>query len=297
MFDKVVVGVDGRAGGRDAIALALQLARGPGRLVLANIYGTATAGIPAQRTPASHAQAHHLVTAARLEHELNCATSVRRDAEPGRGLHRLAEHQHADLLVVGSSHRAGLGRILLGDDTLAALHGAPCAVAIAPRGYVFANPRWETIGVGDDGSPESALAMETARELARVHRAQIRTLSVVPLQSPEDCEAPPDWTDATADRVRIEQSRLDAIGDIAGEAVYGDPATELARLARSVDLLIVGSRGQGPVGRFVNGSVSTHLSRRAACPLLVLPRRLSAAESPASDAPSQDLRVPAGSAS
>ena len=40
MFERVLVGVDGRAGGRDAIALAQQLARSSSRLVLANVYGT-----------------------------------------------------------------------------------------------------------------------------------------------------------------------------------------------------------------------------------------------------------------
>ena len=53
----------------------------------------------------------------------------------GRGLHELAELIGADLLVIGSSRRGLLGRVLIGDDTRAALNGAPCAVAIAPAGY------------------------------------------------------------------------------------------------------------------------------------------------------------------
>jgi hypothetical protein len=40
MFQKVLVGVDGRAGGRDAIALAQQLVASASRLVLADVYGT-----------------------------------------------------------------------------------------------------------------------------------------------------------------------------------------------------------------------------------------------------------------
>src|SRR4051812_36420162 len=53
----------------------------------------------------------------------------------GRGLHELCEVIGADLLVVGSSHRGLLGRVLIGDDTSAALNGAPCAIAIAPSNY------------------------------------------------------------------------------------------------------------------------------------------------------------------
>jgi hypothetical protein len=51
-----------------------------------------------------------------------------------------------------------------------------------------------------------------------------------------------------------------------------------------VDLLIVGSRGYGPVGSVFHGSVSSYLERHAASALLVLPRDLD--ESPSSGAPS-----------
>ena len=69
--------------------------------------------------------------------------------------------------------------MVIGDDTLAVLDGAPCAVAIAPRDYVSARSGWTTIGVGDDGSPESTLALAAARDLAVRHHAEVRVLSVV----------------------------------------------------------------------------------------------------------------------
>ena len=49
-----------------------------------------------------------------------------------------------------------------------------------------------------------------------------------------------------------------------------------------MDLLIVGSRGYGPMYRLFHGSVSAYLLRHVACPLLVLPR--GAMEQPAPDA-------------
>jgi len=47
----------------------------------------------------------------------------------------LAQERAADLIVVGSSRHAFLGRILLGDDARESLDGAPCAVAIAPHEF------------------------------------------------------------------------------------------------------------------------------------------------------------------
>jgi hypothetical protein len=46
----------------------------------------------------------------------------------------------------------------------------------------------------------------------------------------------------------------------------------------SLDLLIVGSRDYGPVGRFVHGSTTQQLARTARCPLLVLTRAARGAE-------------------
>lgn len=49
-------------------------------------------------------------------------------------------------------------------------------------------------------------------------------------------------------------------------------AEELALYSRSVDLLVIGSRGYGPIGRVVHGNTAQKLARTARCPLLVLTR-------------------------
>lgn len=52
---------------------------------------------------------------------------------------------------------------------------------------------------------------------------------------------------------------------------YGAPAEEIIAEVKAGghDLLVVGSRGRGPLGRLVLGSVSGELVRRAPCPVLV----------------------------
>ena len=57
------------------------------------------------------------------------------------------------------------------------------------------------------------------------------------------------------------------------ELLEGDVVAELASLdEREVDLLVCGSRGYGPVRRVLLGGVVRRLSRRAASPLVVVPR-------------------------
>ena len=54
---------------------------------------------------------------------------------------------------------------------------------------------------------------------------------------------------------------------------FGDPIEELASIAdeERADLLVVGARGRGAFSAALLGSVSTGLSRRAPCPVVIVP--------------------------
>lgn len=135
MFSNVIVGVDGAEGGRDAIALAKFLLADGGRLTLGNVYPGESyiwrGGTPIYQT-IERDDSQALLN--REQKEVDVEAELRSFGDPsiGKGLHVLAEHVGADLLVVGSSRRTLVGRVMVGDDTRAALNGAPCAVAIAP---------------------------------------------------------------------------------------------------------------------------------------------------------------------
>ena len=58
-----------------------------------------------------------------------------------------------------------------------------------------------------------------------------------------------------------------------GVLLKGPAAEELLKEAElGVDLLIMGSRGHGPLGRVLLGGVSATVMRSAPCPVLVMPR-------------------------
>jgi nucleotide-binding universal stress UspA family protein len=52
----------------------------------------------------------------------------------------------------------------------------------------------------------------------------------------------------------------------------GDPASSIAQLAedRDADLVVVGTRGVGPIQRLLGQSVSQAVSRRVSCDLLIV---------------------------
>ena len=275
MFDNIVVGVDGLQGGRDAIALATKLADPEAKLTLAHVYGGRTMGgrASAMAMPLELESARQLLTRTLSEAGLEADTELVESSSVGRGLHELADRMRADLLVVGSTRRALLGRALLGDDSRTALNGAPCAIAIASRAYAQAPQQPLRLGVGYDDSPESVRALSAARALAARYGSTIQVLWVIALpRVQEETPIPADW-DATIKKLTEEYSaRLAELGDVEGRVTYGGPREELTQFGKALDLLIVGSRNYGPLGRLVHGSVSGYLLGHAACSLLVLPR-------------------------
>ncbi|HVR05989.1 MAG TPA: universal stress protein [Solirubrobacteraceae bacterium] len=276
MFKNVLVGIDGRSGGRDAIALATRLCDRDGKLMLAHVHSgelrpvhAATPGMVAEERSTPEDLLERERAAAALDAELLSVVS----SSPGRGLHEQAEQRGADLLVVGSCSRGLLGRVMAGDDTRAALNGAPCAVAIAARCYADSPVPLARVGVGYDGSPESEAALAAAHEVAAPTHATVHALEVVSIPTYSYTGLMPPAIGESIDvLLKDAEERMHALPGAHGRAVYGLTGEELAAFADDVDLLVVGSRSYGPVRRLVLGSTSHYLERHARCSLLVLPR-------------------------
>ncbi len=276
MFKQVLVGVDGSENARDAIALARRLAEAGGTMTFVHVHSSElrpthaiSTGLVGEEGEASRRLLEQERDAAGVDAQLVSAAAW----SVGRGLHEQAEQLHADLLVVGSSSRSALGRVMLGDDTRAALNGAPCAVAIAPRAYAQHAAGISRIGVGYNGSTESEAALAAARELAAAAGATIQAREVVVIPTYAFVGMVPPLAGEGVDAMLREASAaLSEISGVEGRAVYGLTGEELASFGDEVDLLVVGSRSYGPVRRMVIGSTSDYLERHARCPLLVLPR-------------------------
>jgi nucleotide-binding universal stress UspA family protein len=78
------------------------------------------------------------------------------------------------------------------------------------------------------------------------------------------------------DYEREASERLSWLTGIDAQVTVGPPGDELLAFGDEVDLLVVGSRGHGPLRRLFLGSTSRYLARTARFPLLVLPQTLAA---------------------
>jgi nucleotide-binding universal stress UspA family protein len=206
------------------------------------------------------------------------STVIADEASPARAIHRLAERRDAAMLVVGSSARGRLGRMLPGAVTDRLLHGAPCPVAVATSG--FSAERLDLIGVAFVERPDGRAALTYGSDLARQAGALVRILTV---------REPTDWRfsgpleaaqlaaierahDETAERAML--TGIAAVPEsrrAGGEVVCGRPHQLLAAASTDLDLLVCGSRGYGPLRTVLLGGVSHALVREAACPVLVVP--------------------------
>jgi nucleotide-binding universal stress UspA family protein len=137
--------------------------------------------------------------------------------------------------------------------------------------------------VGYDGSGHSLRALEWAAREAVVRRVPLTVLSV--------CQAVPDrWRQAPVDvaadqglkeiRTLAEEAADKALAQAGGDlprprvaiqALRGNPAEELLRAAPGADMIVVGSRGAGGFRKLLLGSVSSHLTHHARCPVVVIP--------------------------
>lgn len=270
----IIVGYDGSDGSLDALALARVLAPAFGaRLVLAC----------ADRTGA-YAEAT-LATA-----DLPEGDGDRVALEGGgaaRRLHELAERRDAALVVIGASHRAGHGRVRPGSVASRLLHGAPCAVAVAPRGYAGEPAREpRVIEAAFDLSPESEAALSQATEIALAAGATVRVVAVI---DPVEYGYGPvlgSYQVIAADNLRRRlETRTRELAEELPSELRADPRVLRGNVAglilgeaeKGVDLLVMGSRGYGPVPSVLLGSVSSRVLASAPCPVLVVPRTAQAA--------------------
>lgn len=196
-------------------------------------------------------------------------------------LELVASDVSAAFLIVGSTHRGEIGRVVPGSVGERLLSGASCAVAIAPNGYAEHGPSGlDRIGVGIDAEEESRAALRLADETAIAAGGSLRLIAIAPLPSglfPGRISSnAPAYARFVRDQLAGELER--AMGtcspaiEIAEVLVEGDPAEVLCKQSRELDLLVLGSRGYGPLRRVFLGGVASKVIRCASCPVLITPR-------------------------
>jgi nucleotide-binding universal stress UspA family protein len=293
MSKPIIVGYDPQTSDRAPVAFAVAAARFTGAPL---IVASACSGAAARRRGGASSLDEDLAPDAsgalgEVERELEAGDIAvdymqLENTSAARALHEVAEAQDAGLLVVGSTNRGAMGRVLPGSTAERLMHGAPCPIAIVPHA-------WEgggglgTIGVAYVDTEEGREALRGAHALARRAGAKLRVLTAVKagLSALGDTEATTAVqpgkgvteiegelrTQAEAALRTATQALVDGV-PLETDAFVEDPADVLIRVSEHLDLIVCGSRGYGPLRAVLLGGVSRRLGADARCPVVVLPR-------------------------
>jgi nucleotide-binding universal stress UspA family protein len=117
-----------------------------------------------------------------------------------------------------------------------------------------------------DGSEPSKRALEQVAELATALKAEVSVVSVIPARpgpvplDPWDDKAVHDQALREARKLLTERGIEPALLEPAG-----DPARTIEHIADegNFDMVVIGSRGLGMLGRLLQGSVSEHVATHA----------------------------------
>jgi nucleotide-binding universal stress UspA family protein len=203
--------------------------------------------------------------------------------DPREQIVEAAREWKTDLLVMGARGLGSFAGAMLGSVSMAALRWAHCPVLVVKGGT---RPLRRAV-VAIDGSKDSLAAARFLATLPFRSPIAMRLLAVLespPALTPGEALRPVVLADPGTlfgERRAELEGILDRVAfdlrpvakDVERSVAIGRPAKEIVSAANEVgvDLMVVGSRGLGQVGRWLLGSVSERVIHEVQCPVLVVP--------------------------
>jgi nucleotide-binding universal stress UspA family protein len=181
---------------------------------------------------------------------------------PVTELQHRARLTDADLLVVGRRNLGPLARLVAGSVSETLGEYPRQALAVIPEAWE-ADVAAGRIVAGVDGSPSSLPALRWAIEEADRRCATVEVIRVR------------DHVGADRAKTSSQVGLADLVdGDrpnVVVRELEGHPVEVLLNESVGADMLVVGTRGLGPIGQRLLGSTSHALIQRSAIPLVVVP--------------------------
>jgi nucleotide-binding universal stress UspA family protein len=302
MLATIVVPLDGSDFAARAIPYATTLARSAdAQLILARVLPHRSPGSAIDELAGIQANMNLDAEAIRAD-GLQAEPVVRRiqpvQAEDvARAITELADERRAELIVMSTHGRSGIGRWLYGSVADSVLRQSAIPVLLVPPHAERPLPtdRQLRLLVPLDGSELAEEAIETTERLAGSLNAELLLLSIVepppyPLYGDGYTYIPFDQDVELRSSRQYLQSQVDRLQargiKVSARATTGSPSSIVAQVARDaeVDAVMMATHGRSGLARLVLGSVATAVLQQVNVPvLLVRPTAMRQPVSPPSD--------------
>jgi nucleotide-binding universal stress UspA family protein len=185
---------------------------------------------------------------------------------------RLAEEEHAGLVLMGYPKRSRIERVILGRTTAKVIGCSPCDVLMVPE---YSEVNFSRILVGIDGSRYSMEAGQRALELALAFGGEVHALTVI------DIPVERGFLYGVLDEARRKSfsplQTLAGQGERLGVRVVtemreGSPYATLVKYSeeKNIELIVLGTYGRTALGDILMGSVVERVTSLSSLPTLVV---------------------------
>lgn len=211
----------------------------------------------------------------RLEAEGLDVETIVGETQPHDAIVDAAESIDADLIIMATHGRGGVGRWALGSVATKVLQSTPRPVLVVRAGADADVSELERIDVALDGSQTAEQVLPIAARLAGWLRLPLRLLHVIPRTHDRVHASVIDAhatilksAEAYLQRVREDAARWNAV--VTHHILTGDDEAQALLDADPGGLLALTSHGRGDATRWLFGSIADRVVRHATRPVLVL---------------------------
>jgi hypothetical protein len=167
-----------------------------------------------------------------------------------------------DLVIMGRRGKHGLADLLMGSVTARVIGHSPVNVLVVPKGGAIG---FQRILVASDGSPHSEVTWDLALAMAKQAASQLIAIAVAPEEG-DIIEA-----QALVHKLLTAANRAGMpLKGVSPQGVAPDAGIIHQAIKNEVDLIIMGSHGRTGLKRLLMGSVTERVIGQSPCPVLVV---------------------------
>ena len=202
-----------------------------------------------------------------------------KQAKTAELLSEVASELRAGLIVVGRHGHGQWSPHVLGSVAHKLLLTAACPMVVVPADWKWSDPGGRgRIVVGVDGSIHSISALDWAMSHARGRSLDV--VAITGVHIPQLGQDP--WLNRHEEAIArktaiegltsiVETRAAKTQVDVNPVVEFGHPQAVLTEHAVHADMVVVGSRGLGSIGRLTGGSVTQYVATHAPAPVVIVP--------------------------